>query len=158
MTRSHARRLLNHVSVTTADLDRSLGFYRDLLDLPLLDTGWTTSRELQEIIGLGPINLHWAELDLGSGQFLELFEYISPRGHALYSATSDPGSVHIAFTVTEIDSLYDRLRAAGVTTRSAPVELQSGDWKGARALYALDPDGVTVELVQFPVPEAEALG
>jgi catechol 2,3-dioxygenase-like lactoylglutathione lyase family enzyme len=149
---THAKRPgnLNHVSVTTADLDRSLAFYVDLLGLSVMGTGQTTSRELEEIIGLGPVDLRWAELDLGAGQFLELFEYVSPRGQATQSATADPGSVHFALAVTEIDSIYDRLGAAGVVTRSAPIELKGGDWKGARALYALDPDGVTVELIEFP--------
>lgn len=142
--------MLNHVSVTTADLDRSLAFYSDLLGLSILDSGRTTSRELEQIIGLGPVDLRWAEIDLGSGQFLELFEYIAPRGQAFESATSDSGTVHIALTVNHIDTLYARLTDAGVTTRSAPVELRSGDWKGARAVYTLDPDGVTVELIEFP--------
>jgi len=35
--------------------------------------------------------------------------------------------------------------------RSEPVEIrEDGDWDGVRALYAVDPDGVTVELVERP--------
>jgi catechol 2,3-dioxygenase-like lactoylglutathione lyase family enzyme len=140
----------HHASRTVKDMEASLAFYRDLLGLRLLGSGETTSPELEEIIGLGPIRLRWAELDLGGGQFLELFEYLSPKGKALKQRTSDAGSVHIALTVDDVDALHRRLAAAGVTMRSAPVELTSRDWKGARALYSLDPDGVTVELVEFP--------
>jgi hypothetical protein len=49
--------------------------------------------------------------------------------------------------------------------RSEPVEInEAGDWDGVRSVYLLDPDGVTIELVERPsveilveLPEAEAL-
>ena len=43
-----------------------------------------------------------------------------------------------------------RLRAAGVTIRSSgPVTIEDdGDWAGATCLYATDPDGFTVELIE----------
>jgi catechol 2,3-dioxygenase-like lactoylglutathione lyase family enzyme len=40
---------------------------------------------------------------------------------------------------------------AGVTVRSGPVLIEDeGDWHGFRCVYALDPDGFTVELLQRP--------
>jgi catechol 2,3-dioxygenase-like lactoylglutathione lyase family enzyme len=141
---------LNHVSVTTLDLDRSLAFYHDLLGLPLLDRGEIEAAHLDTIIGQGRVRLRWAELDLGAGQILELFQYRSPTGTPIHQTTADPGSVHIALNVQDIDATHRRLQTAAVTCRSTPVEIPSGDWAGARCFYALDPDGVTIELVQRP--------
>jgi glyoxylase I family protein len=148
-------RLINHVSVTTADLGRSLAFYADLLGLEVLGRGESHSRQLESVIGLGPLRLRWAELDLGAPSFLELFEYVAPRGtplsqRTLSQRTSDAGAVHFALTVDDLDALYPRLLEAGVRMRSAPVRLRTGTWVGAQAVYVLDPDGATVELVQFP--------
>ena len=44
----------------------------------------------------------------------------------------------------------ERLRAAGVTIRSrGPVAIEDdGDWAGVTCLYATDPDGFTVELIE----------
>ncbi len=151
-------RALNHVSVTVADLDRSLAFYRDLLELPLLGRGETDSPQLAQIVGLGPVRLRWAELAFGGERFLELFEYVEPRGEPLRQRTCDAGCVHFALAVADLDALHERLVAAGVERRSPPVTLQQGAWRGARALYLRDPDGATVELIEFAPgsPEAEA--
>ncbi len=144
---------LNHVSVTCADFDRSLGFYRDLLRLPVLDQGELGSRESPahaQIIGLGEVRLRFAEIALGEHAFLELFEYLEPRGQAVSSRTCDPGDVHFALTVDgDIEGLHQRLTEAGVPTRSQPATLTRGEWTGAKAFYASDPDGVTVEFIEF---------
>lgn len=144
---------LNHVSVTCADLDRSLAFYTELLELPLLSRGAISSKESPEheaIIGLGPVELRFAEVGLGGGAWLELFEYVEPHGEAAGSRTCDHGNVHFALTLERgIEEVHQRLTEAGITCRSGPVLLNRGEWKGAKAFYAVDPDGVTVELIQF---------
>lgn len=145
-----SRPVFNHVSVTCSDFDRSLAFYHDLVGLEISSQGLNSSPELNAIIGLGEVRLRFAELDLGNGGFLELFEYLQPRGQVAGSRTCDHGNVHFAVTVDDIDQIYRRLIDAGVTTRSAPVTLARGDWKGARVFYSVDPDGVTVEFIQFP--------
>ena len=144
-----AVRTLNHVSVTTRDLDRSLAFYQGLLGLPVLESGVSESPQLREIIGLGPVTLRFAELDLGGDQFLELFEYV-PAGSPLSQQTRDPGCVHFAVAVDDARAVNERLVAAGVTVRSGPVVLTTGAWVGVKAFYCVDPDGVTVEILEFP--------
>lgn len=141
---------LNHVSVTSADLDRSLDFYGDVLGLRLIARGETDAEHLPTILGFPEVLLRWAELELANDQILELFEYLVPRGTALRQRTCDPGCVHIALEVDDLDRVFAQLRAAGVTTRSGPVTITTGNWAGARCLYALDPDGVTIELVESP--------
>lgn len=140
----------NHVSVTCADFERSMTFYHELLGLPILDQGETAGEELETVIGFKNPRLRFAELGFGEGGFLELFEYLQPRGTPTASRTCDPGDVHFCLTVDDIDAVYARLTEAGVTTRSAPVRLGGGNWKGAGVFYAVDPDGVTVELIGFP--------
>jgi len=142
---------LNHVSVTVADLDRSLRFYEGLLGLRLTGSGEVAYPHLDEIIGVGPTRILWAELDVPGGTMLELFQYVEPTGSPLEQRPCDPGAVHICLETDELDELVERLRSAGVRTRSpAPVRIPFGDWEGFRAIYAVDPDGVTVELVERP--------
>jgi GMP synthase-like glutamine amidotransferase/predicted enzyme related to lactoylglutathione lyase len=109
------------------------------------------SATLDAIIGLGPVRLRFAEVAIGDGGFLELFEYLEPGGAAVASRTCDPGNVHFAVEVEDIDAVHRRLTEAGVVTRSEPVLITGGDWIGARAFYSLDPDGVTVECLEFPL-------
>jgi catechol 2,3-dioxygenase-like lactoylglutathione lyase family enzyme len=142
---------LQHVSITTADLDESIAFWHGLLGLELTGRGEISAPHLDEIIGLGPTRLEWAELDVPGGGMVELFQYLEPAGAPIRPRTCDPGAVHICFESDDLDALIDRLRASGVPTRSpAPVEIPSGTWRGWRDIYVEDPDGVTIELSQAP--------
>lgn len=143
---------LDHVSVTSADLDRSVAFYCDLLGLPLIGRGESGEPELGAILGMPGVRLLWAEVDLGAGQLLELLQYLSPDGEPLTTDPTRPGGTHLGLRVPDIDALHLRLSQAGIPLRSKPVEIhEKGDWLGVRCLYASDPDGVTVELVERPV-------
>ena len=142
---------LNHVGLSVSDLDRSLGFYCDLLGLGLRGRGVAERKHLDAIIGLGPVRLEWAELDVPGGGMLELFRYLRPEGTPRAGRTCDPGDVHVRLQVLGLGDVVARLAAAGVPRRSAaPVVLEGGDWSGWSAIYVSDPDGVTVELVQSP--------
>lgn len=140
----------HHVSVTTANLDVSLHFYRDLLELPLIAEGTAGSPELDAITGLSNVKFRWAELEIGPAGILELIEYVNPRGQHTRSIPCDPGFTHFAIAVEHIDAVLIRLSRAGAIPKTDPVVLRSGEWRGAQVVYVRDPDGATVELIQFP--------
>lgn len=140
---------LDHVSVTCAELERSLAFYRDLLGLRVIEQGESAEPELATITGLAGARIRFADLDTGAGQVLELIEYADPPGAPLRARTCDPGATHLAFRVEDVVKAHRALTDAGVTTRSRPVEVTEGiSWAGSRCFYALDPDGVTVEFIE----------
>jgi diaminopimelate decarboxylase len=140
---------LDHVSVTSGDLDRSLGFYRDLLGLELRARGDGLGADELEITGVSGASARWADLALPHGQVLELIEYIAPRGVPTRPSPNDPGATHISLRVGDIDATYARLREADIAVRSEPVTIaEEGAWEGVRCFYASDPDGVTVELIE----------
>lgn len=141
---------LDHVSVTTVDIARSLSFYRDLLELPVRSVGELSGEEVERITGVSGARLLSADLDLGRGQVLELLEYVgAEEGAGL--PLEGPAAGHIGLTVDDVDALHSKLVDAGWTVKSAPVELtEPGDWFGVRCMTVLDPDGVTVELVERP--------
>jgi diaminopimelate decarboxylase len=143
---------LDHVSVTSGDLDRSLGFYCDLLGLELRARGEAQGGEF-EITGIRDPSVRWADIQLSNGQMLELIEYVHPRGEASRPRANDAGATHISLRVADLDAVYDRLREAGASVVGEPVKITSPSaWQGDRAFYANDPDGVTVELIQPATP------
>ena len=152
---------IDHVSVTTADMARSLAFYHDLLGIPVRAVGELSGDEIEQMTSVPGARLLTADLDLGGGQILELIEYVGVGdGRAL--PLERPGSGHIGLQVDDVDGIHLRLVDAGVEVRSEPVTVtEAGDWFGARCMTALDPDGVAVELVQrarksLGAPEAVA--
>ena len=88
---------------------------------------------------------------LPHGQVLELIEYVEPRGDPARPQANDPGAMHISMRVPDIAAVHARLSDAGVETRTDPIAITDpGPWHGAKAFYASDPDGVTIELIQTP--------
>jgi catechol 2,3-dioxygenase-like lactoylglutathione lyase family enzyme len=142
---------IDHAGISVENLEATLHFYRDLLDLRVTDEGEDAGPELDAITGLSGVRMRYAELDLGAGQLLEVIEYRTPQGARLEQRQPDPGASHLALRVDDVDALYERLVAAGVPAQGRPTEITApGAWNGARCVYLEDPDGRTVELVQRP--------
>jgi catechol 2,3-dioxygenase-like lactoylglutathione lyase family enzyme len=143
---------LNHTSFTVSSLERSIGFYRDLLGLELEATWERHAPWIGEMTGFKGARLRLAALRVpGTEHVLELIEYEKPRGERLRRATNDVGSAHIGFVVDDLDAEYGRLRAAGVEFLSAPVRVTDPPAVGARAVYFRDPDGIPLELQERKV-------
>src|SRR3954463_15372102 len=89
---------IHHVAVQTADLDRSIQFYTDILGAELVSRAPFKRREM-------------AWLKVGE-TFLELFS--ARRGETL-APWSDfvPGPVHIAFAVEDLDAFLNHAREKG---------------------------------------------
>lgn len=141
---------LDHVSVTCADLERSIAFYGGVLGLPFLGRGESAGEELSRVTGLHDVRVRWAELDLGGGQLLELLQFLEPVAPAVAQRINGSGASHIGLGTSDLDALHARLFEAGSPVRPDPVELHEDGWEGVRTLYAHDPDGVTIELVERP--------
>ncbi|MCB2073043.1 MAG: VOC family protein [Novosphingobium sp.] len=152
----------HHVALATADMDRLLHFYRDLLGLPLLSDGRIEpgdSPEFEKVVGLEATRVRVAQLGVGNLR-IEMFEYLEPIPDGLAPPRScDVGLRHIAFDVTDIDDEYERLKAEGVTFLSSP---QSIGNHGVRSVYLRDPDGNIVEFQEIfpgsPVDRSHVVG
>ncbi len=141
-----------HVSFTVKDLERSLGFYRDTLGMELVGTMERKGDDISRIVAFEDayLKIAFVELPRAGGMQLELIQYVSPQGQPIDRRTCNPGSAHICFRVEDIHEVYGTLKARGVAFKSEPVEILAGINRGGYAVYFLDPDGNTLELVQRP--------
>jgi catechol 2,3-dioxygenase-like lactoylglutathione lyase family enzyme len=146
-----------HTGLTVSDLDRSIAFYRDALGLELVAQWDSQQPYLRTIVGFPDADMRIALLRLPggatgrSGHHIELLEYRTPRGARGDPRTCNPGNAHVAFLVEDMDAAYAELSAKGVRFKSAPVAIEHGRNRGGKAVYFLDPDDITLELVQ-PAP------
>ncbi len=85
-----------------------------------------------------------------SDHVLKLVEYVVSRGAKIDTATRNAGSAHLAFVVDGIFAAYESLRRQGVRFRSEPVAIEAGANRGGYTVYFLDPDDITLEIVQPP--------
>jgi catechol 2,3-dioxygenase-like lactoylglutathione lyase family enzyme len=136
-----------HVSFTVSDLERSLRFYRDLLGFEVKIEVERSGPDVEGITGIRGTKLKIGFLSL-DGFILELIQYVSPVGEKLDLRTNNVGCAHVAFYVSDIEKTYDFLSAEGVRFRSKPNQAKAGPYAGGRVVYLLDPDGITLELIQ----------
>ena len=119
---------LEHVNMSVADLDRSIGFYEQLLGLQVRWRGTTASGEPAAHIGAG-------------GQYLALFEVGGDR--APEPAYERPGLNHFGWVVDDLEAARQRLAALNVRPH------YEADYEPGRRLYFYDLDGLEVELVEY---------
>ena len=147
--------MIHHTGYTVSNLERSLGFYCDLLGCEVVATQEKQGGYLGEIVGYPDAHVRMAHLRApGSAHVIELFEYAAPRSSKSHQEPPfeprDVGTSHIAFIVDDLTAIYERLRGAGVEFFSPPVEIDTGINTGGKALYLRDPDGIPMELFQPP--------
>ena len=143
-----------HTGITVSDLDKSIVFYRDVLGLALT-TGPTEVFEgdaLEQGLGVPQAKLRLAVFAAGSDQ-IELLQYLAPP-----SAVDSPmpantlGAMHLAFHVDDIYAKAAELQAHGVEFLTAPNVITEGPLAGWKWVYFRDPDGITLELIEYNVP------
>jgi catechol 2,3-dioxygenase-like lactoylglutathione lyase family enzyme len=144
---------IDHVGINSADFDRTLAFYRDVLGLRVMSEGTFSDTDTAALLGLESVELHIADLDSGDGRVVELIEYRRPKGARVAYQLYDWPVIHIAFTVDDLAALRERLVAAGIdviSRRPLTINEPGGAFDGAICLYVKAPEGVIVELVQRP--------
>ena len=138
---------IHHTAISTPDLGRLVGFYRDVLGFEeVLDFSWPEGTEnLNRTHALDDTAARVVMLR-AANTLLEIFEYTTPepRPSDPKRPLCDHGITHLCLDVQDIDAEYERLAAAGMQFHSPP--LQTGD---ARMTYGRDPDGNVIELLEF---------
>jgi len=79
---------------------------------------------------------------------LELIQYINPPSAPREQRNHYVGSSHCAYEVDDVEALYEKLVAGGYGSINPPVDVVRDGVTVARAVYGLDPDGISVELFE----------
>jgi catechol 2,3-dioxygenase-like lactoylglutathione lyase family enzyme len=134
------------VTVSISDLNRSLGFYRDLLGFKVLGHSHVESG----------VTAHF--LDIGNHRTLRLLSFDgSAKPNSWIPDDLQTGIRHMAFKVRDVDAVAVRLKQSGVHFRTDPTDATGG----VRIAFFEDPDGALVEIVQDELQyhvEGPALG
>jgi glyoxylase I family protein len=140
---------VHHTCITVSDLERSIGFYRDLLGLELVMTEESerSGDDRSKALGVPKAKVKLAILRAGDAQ-VELIEYVTAAGRPYDRKNNDTGAMHIAFQVEDIDAVYQRMLEHNVRFTAPPATIPAGPMEGWRWTYFFDPDGVSLEIIQ----------
>lgn len=140
---------LRHFGIVVQDLERALDFYGGLLELKVIRRMDEHGPFVDGILGQKAVRVTTVKMGGSTGEtLLELLKFQSPEvmeqsnGRGLFSI----GPTHLALTVSDLDALSERLRAAGIRFISAPQVSADGL---AKVCFCSDPEGTPIELVQL---------
>lgn len=142
------------VGLVVSDLERAIDFFTRVLTFEVVTTSEEASAERERLEGVFGLRVRTARLRLGQ-ELLDLSEYLAPRGRPVPpdSRSNDCWFQHVAIITNDMAAAYARLREHRVEhASSGPQRLP--DWNpnagGIEAFYFKDPDGHSLEVLQFP--------
>lgn len=116
---------LDHLVLTVANVERSVGFYTTHLGMKRLDFG---EGRVALLFGFQKINLH------------------PLPGYEPKAQAPTPGSGDLCFIVEDaVETLKESLEAGGIRIIQGPIR-RTGAQSALRSIYLRDPDGNLIEL------------
>ena len=151
----------NFFSPITANLEKTVAFYRDGLGLDVqgAPANADANPALRNMFGLPDAQLRWMIGRPGGMRTgVEMVEITKADGKALERRVQDSGAFTLSAIVRDLDAAFTRLKQLGapvVTRGGAPIPVPAGS--KSRAVIVKDPDGHFVELYQpDPLPPTQA--
>lgn len=129
------------------NLQTSLQFYRDFLGLTLWRQATETGSYIDQVVGIKHVTVEWVKLTTPDNFLIELLQYHShPDEHPALVSSHKIGTAHVAFTVENIDAVYEQFIEHGYQCNAAPALSPEGQ---AKVMYCHDPDGFILEMVEI---------
>jgi catechol 2,3-dioxygenase-like lactoylglutathione lyase family enzyme len=151
----------NFFSPITANLEKTVAFYRDGLGLDVQGqpANADANPALRNMFGLPDAQLRWLIGRPGGMRTgVEMVEVSKADGKPIERRVQDSGAFTLIAIVRDLDAAFVRLKQQGapvVTRGGAPIPVPAGS--KSRAVIVKDPDGHFVELYQpDPLPETTA--
>ena len=146
-----------HIGVTVSDMDRSIAFYRDVLELKFEGELLMEGKETEMLFARPGCRARVAYLN-GSGELaappIELIQFLDQPAQKVPAELDRISISEICFRTSDIDRLYAHLQQRGVPCLSAPqrFDFSASGFGKSKAVYFRDPDGIVLEAMQ-PVGE-----
>lgn len=143
--------VLDHVSVTVSDMERSLAFYRDMLGLKEVERHRLEGEGIAKMAAKEKVVMEVVRLVAPETEGIEidLQQYVEPAGKVSDAQLGDVGHSHICLGVPNLAQAYETLSEKGVSFVSEPVSFDLG-WAIVHVVFFTDPDGYVLELMQVP--------
>ena len=141
---------IRHVGFVVKDIDTSLKFYSDILGLEIYRRHTEEGGFIDKLTGINKVKLEWVKLIIPKGGLIELLQYHSHPDPDISNGlnrneSNRLGCSHVALTVENLSTLHQEIISNGLSCKSEPLIAPGGK---AKILYAHDPDGAILELIE----------
>jgi catechol 2,3-dioxygenase-like lactoylglutathione lyase family enzyme len=136
---------VRHVGIVSNNIDESISFYSRLGFSVAVDA-MESGSHIDEFSFLLNANVRTVKLQSKSGGcMIELLDWGTDQVTSPNQGITNTGFSHAAFTVSDLQSLYEELSEHGTSFNCSPQLVPSGKFLVA---FCMDPNGVFIELVE----------
>lgn len=137
---------IRHVGIVVSDLEKSLWFYTQKLGFVVSKRMDESGGFIDKILGFENLNVITVKMTLNEGQMIELLDFKTHRTKHGSRSINDIGPTHLAFTVSNVEDVYEELSKDGVEFISTPAISPDGN---AKVAFCKAPEGTYIELVEL---------
>jgi lactoylglutathione lyase len=136
---------VRHFGIVVSDIEKALWFYRDLAGLEVQKDLQESGSYIDNFSALKNVDVRTVKMTSSNGGMVELLYYSSHPEKANPQPINVIGCSHVAFTVGNLDEVYEDFSSKGIEFNSPPQLSPDGY---AKVTFCRDPDGNLVELVE----------
>lgn len=140
---------VHHIGITVSDMQRSFDWYTKMFGLVPGPVNHGSGPELETGVQVEGAELDFSMIQIGSTR-IEFLEYTHPEGKPFELRNCDVGATHICLQVDDMEAAFRTLTERGAVFNGDPVTLQDGELAGSKWAYLRDPDGIQLEIWQWP--------
>jgi glyoxylase I family protein len=136
-----------HVGISVRNLDKSVQFYTEVLGMEEDIRAYHKGETISQVVAVEDAEVEVCYVTKGKHR-LELIEYKNKdeaKSNYTYKSQDDPGLVHIAFIVDDVDEIYQKIKDIGYDFNSPPMVTREN---GPKIAFFRGPDNVIIELYQ----------
>lgn len=136
---------LRHVGIVVKDIDKSIDFYTRLLDFKIKKDQVEEGQYIDTFLDIEGVKVRTVKMTSENGGMLELLKFESHPGYNEAGYITRVGCSHVAFTISDADSLCAKLESENIRIINKPEISPDG---GAKVFFCKDHDGTWLELVE----------
>ena len=136
-----------HVGISVRNLEESVKFYTETLGMQEDIRAYHKGETISRVVAVENTEVEVCYVTKGKHR-LELIEYKNKDKAKLnytYKSQDDPGLVHIAFIVDDVEEIYQKIKDLGYEFNSPPMVTREN---GPKITFFRGPDNVIIELYQ----------
>jgi catechol 2,3-dioxygenase-like lactoylglutathione lyase family enzyme len=137
---------IRHVGIVVSDLEESLRFYTQKMQFVVSKRMDESGSFIDKILGCENLKVTTVKMTLNEGQMIELLDFKSHKTQPGSQSINDIGPTHLAFTVSNVDDIYEEFSRDGVEFISTPAISPDGY---AKVAFCKAPEGTYIELVEL---------